>query len=116
MRNVTYITKVLLSELRTVAINFFFLTNSTCLVIKRALIVVYDFQFYFESSKLNFVLLKMKKNISRAIPIPMLASKKVSLKHHDFFTLFSISKIVIIILNISNYFLSFDINFPNINI
>lgn len=77
-----------------------FLTNLTCLVISRAFLLVYSLYLGFQSLKLIWILLKIRKNISKAISILLLDNNKFFLKTQDFLSLLSIGKETIIILKV----------------
>lgn len=84
MKHAISITKILFSRLKAVAINSFFSTSSTVCVLKRVLIVLYNLYLSSLLLKLTLTLLKMRKDILKAISILMLAYIKVSLKKRDF--------------------------------
>lgn len=68
---------------------------STYLIAERVLVVVYNLQLRFQLIKLTLTLLKVKKDIFKAISILKLANKKVFLKNQDFPSLFFIKKNII---------------------
>lgn len=83
IRKTMSITKISLSGLKTLVANFFVLTNSIYLVIKRILIIKYNLYLSFSSMKLILPLFKVRNNIFREIFILMSINKKVSSKNQN---------------------------------
>ena len=77
----TYITKVLLFASNAAITNSFGSTSWTCLVVGRALLVVYNFYVSVLSSNIMFVLLIFKKSISRIISNLVSATEKIFWKN-----------------------------------
>lgn len=98
-------TKILSSESRVVAAISFFLTSSTCQVVEKALIVVYNLYLSSRSVKLTSTLQKVRKRISEATLMLISANRKVSSKKQDLLLLSSNKKKAITISKISSLLL-----------
>lgn len=88
-KKVTWIIKFSFSASRAATANSLFETHSTFLIVKRALVMLYDLQMSFWSLNLNSTLFKVGKDIFNATCILILANKKVSWKKLDFLSLLS---------------------------
>lgn len=75
--NATHTIKILLSRSRAIVVNSFIRIDSTSLIIGKILIVIYNLWLNSQSSKLIFVLFKVREKIFKAILILMSASKKI---------------------------------------
>lgn len=75
-------------------------------MVKKTLIIVYNFYFSFWSIKFISILLKVRKNISKIIFILILANKKVFFKNQNFSSLLSIKKEQITMPKVSSLLLS----------
>lgn len=74
-------------ELKAIAINTFFSTNSTYLIISKILIELTNFWLNFQLIILIFVLFNIRNDSSKATILLIFASKKVFLKNWDIFIL-----------------------------
>lgn len=97
--------KILLFRSLVAAANFFFQTNPTSLVVTRFLTAVNILYFNSQLLKLILTLLKVKKNILKAMFKLISINKKISSKKRYFQFLSSTWNKVMIILYISTYFL-----------
>lgn len=73
--------KVLLFKLKAITTNSFFLINFTCLVVSKALIVVYNLQLNIQLVKLIIILFKIMNNILKAMLILISVNEIIFLKN-----------------------------------
>lgn len=76
--------------------------NSIYLIVKRALVIVYNFCLSFLLVKLTLKLFSMRKIIAKTIFMLMSTNEKISIKNQNFFSLSSIKKEAITIPKISS--------------
>lgn len=96
----------LIIRIKSYNYKYCFLTNSTCLVVRRVSVILYDLYLSFQLLKSILTFLKVWKSIYKIISILISTNKKVSSKNRYFPFLSSTKKKVIIILNILSLLLS----------